>query len=96
MKFPCILAALVLAGCAQVATVTVVKPHLAPVFVPGSPNPASGTVQIVARSRVRMLKAGIAEIGTALQQFGVGSAKVLAKDRSAAQSAPAPPAAPQS
>ena len=43
-----------------------------------------------------MLKAGIAEIGTALQQFGVGSAKVLAKDRSAAQSAPAPPAAPQS
>ena len=43
-----------------------------------------------------MLKAGIAEIGTALQQFGVGSAKVLAKDRAAAQSAPAPPAAPQS
>lgn len=50
------------------------------VFIPGSPNPGSGNVQIVPKDKVRLLNVGLTEIGTALQQWGVGTAKVLAKD----------------
>ena len=52
------------------------------VFVPGSPSPASGNVQIVHKHLVRMLNVRISEIGAALQQLGMGSAKVLAKHQS--------------
>ncbi len=51
------------------------------VFIPGSPNPGNGAVQIVRKDLVRPLNARITEIGTALQQWGHGSAKVLAKHR---------------
>ncbi len=50
------------------------------VFIPGSPNPGSGEVQIVRKDLVRMLNVRVTDIGSALQQWGVGSAKVLAKD----------------
>jgi uncharacterized membrane protein len=53
------------------------------VFIPGSPNPASGNVQIVPKDKVRLLNVRITDIGTALQQWGVGAAKVLAKDAAA-------------
>jgi uncharacterized membrane protein len=49
------------------------------VFIPGSPNPASGNVQIVRKHLVRMLNVRVTDIGVTLQQWGVGSAKVLAK-----------------
>jgi uncharacterized membrane protein len=49
------------------------------VFLPGSPNPASGNVQIVRRDLVRILNVRITDIGSALQQWGMGSEKVLAK-----------------
>jgi uncharacterized membrane protein len=49
------------------------------VFLPGSPNPGSGNVQIVRKDLVRMLNVRITELGSALQQWGMGSAKVLAK-----------------
>lgn len=58
-------------------------------------NPGSGNVQIVPKSRVRMLNVPITDIALALQQLGVGSAKVLAK-HATRQSADTPPAAPQS
>jgi uncharacterized membrane protein len=49
------------------------------VFIPGSPNPASGNVQVVRKHLVRMLNVRVTDIGVTLQQWGVGSAKVLAK-----------------
>jgi uncharacterized membrane protein len=49
------------------------------VFLPGSPNPGSGNVQIVRKNLVRMLNVRMTELGSALQQWGLGSAKVLAK-----------------
>ncbi|MGB8169961.1 MAG: DUF502 domain-containing protein [Chthoniobacteraceae bacterium] len=58
------------------------------IFIPGSPNPASGSVQIVPRDKVRLLNVRITDIGDALQHWGVGTQKVLAKDRAAS-----PPAA---
>ena len=51
------------------------------IFIPGSPNPGSGSVQIVPKEKVRLLNVRITDIGTALQQWGVGAQKVLAKDR---------------
>lgn len=57
------------------------------VFVPGSPNPASGNVQVVRKDLVRLLDLRISDIGSVLQLWGVGSAKILAKhDASAAAS----------
>jgi uncharacterized membrane protein len=53
------------------------------VFIPGSPNPVSGNVQIVRKDLVRMLNVRMTDIGSALQQWGVGSAKVLAKHSTA-------------
>ena len=53
------------------------------VFIPGSPNPGSGNVQIVRKDLVRMLNVRMTDIGSALQQWGVGSAKVLAKHSAA-------------
>jgi uncharacterized membrane protein len=53
------------------------------VYLPGSPNPASGNVQIVQRDLVRLLSVRISSITGALQQWGVGSARVLAKDSAA-------------
>jgi uncharacterized membrane protein len=58
------------------------------IFIPGSPNPGSGSVQIVPQGRVRLLNVRITDIGTALQQWGVGVQKVLAKDRARSQSPP--------
>jgi uncharacterized membrane protein len=54
-------------------------PDCLTVYVPGSPNPGSGSVQIVGKDRVRILNVRMTDIGLALQQWGVGSAKVLAK-----------------
>jgi uncharacterized membrane protein len=53
------------------------------VFVPCSPNPAGGNVQVVRKDLVRMLNVPMKDIGSVLQQCGVGSAKVLAKDNAA-------------
>jgi uncharacterized membrane protein len=53
------------------------------VFLPGSPNPASGNVQIVDKELVRILNVRITEIGSVLKQWGMGSAKVLAKHSAA-------------
>ena len=66
------------------------------VFVPGSPSPASGNVQIVDKRLVRMLNVRLSEIGSALQQLGMGSAKVLAKHSAASfpSSSPSPSAPP--
>lgn len=60
------------------------------VFVPGSPSPASGNVQIVEKRLVRILNVRISDIGSALQQLGMGSARVLAKHHAATPSAPRP------
>jgi len=49
------------------------------IFIPGTPNPGSGTVQIVSRELVRPLNVRITNIAHALQQWGVGSAKLLAR-----------------
>jgi uncharacterized membrane protein len=57
------------------------------VFIPGSPNPASGNVQIVRKSLVRPLKVRLTDISLAQQQWGVGAKKLLAKDTAA----PPPP-----
>jgi len=54
-------------------------PDCLTVYIPGSPNPGSGSVQIVGKNRVRMLNVRMTDIGLALQQWGVGSAKILTK-----------------
>ena len=53
------------------------------VFIPSSPNPGSGNVQIVRKNLVRALNVRITNISSALQQWGMGSAKVLAKHNAA-------------
>lgn len=53
------------------------------VFIPGSPNPASGNVQIVRKDLVRLLNVRMTNVTTVLQQWGVGSAKLLAKHNAA-------------
>jgi uncharacterized membrane protein len=53
------------------------------VFLPGSPNPASGNVQIVHKNLVRMLNVRMTAITAVLQQWGMGSAKVIAKHNAA-------------
>jgi uncharacterized membrane protein len=59
------------------------------VFLPGSPNSASGNVQIVRKDLVRLLNVRITATTAVLQQWGMGSAKVLAKH--AARSPADPP-----
>lgn len=54
------------------------------VFIPGSPSAASGNVQMVPKSMVRRLNVRITEVATVLQQWGVGSAKLLAKSAASA------------
>lgn len=49
------------------------------VFVPDSPNPSSGNVQIVRADLLQPLNVHIADFSLALQQWGVGAANVLAK-----------------
>lgn len=49
------------------------------VFVPETPNPASGTVQFVREDRVRRLPLKLHEVGPLLQHWGVGMKGVLAK-----------------
>jgi uncharacterized membrane protein len=58
------------------------------VFIPGSPNPGSGNVQIVRKDLVRILNVRMTNISSALQQWGVGSAKVLAKHAAATPTTP--------
>jgi hypothetical protein len=58
------------------------------VFIPGSPNTGSGNVQIVRKDLVRMLNVRMTDIGSALQQWRVGSAKVLAKHSAATPANP--------
>ena len=53
------------------------------VFIPSSPNATSGSVQIVRADRLRLLNVRMTDVGKALQQWGVGSAKVLAKSAAA-------------
>jgi uncharacterized membrane protein len=60
------------------------------VFVPGSPNPASGNVQVVRKDLVRMLNVRMHEIGAVMQQWGMGSARVLAKHNAATPGNPHP------
>ncbi|HCN78075.1 MAG TPA: hypothetical protein DIT13_12885 [Verrucomicrobiales bacterium] len=49
------------------------------IFVPETPNPASGTVHIVPKECVRPLHVRITSIATVLQQWGMGSAGLLAQ-----------------
>jgi uncharacterized membrane protein len=58
------------------------------VFIPGSPNPGSGNVQIVRKDLVRILNVRMTDIGVTLQQWGVGAAKVLAKHAAATPANP--------
>ena len=60
------------------------------VYIPGSPNPGSGNVQVVRRHLVRMLNVRMTDITAALHQFGMGSAKVLAKHNAATPADPHP------
>jgi uncharacterized membrane protein len=60
------------------------------VFLPGSPNPASGNVQIVRKDLVRMLNVRMTAATSVLQQWGMGSAKVLAKHNAATPDNPHP------
>jgi len=62
------------------------------VFLPGSPSPASGNVQIVSKDLVRPLNVRLADIATAHQQWGVGVKHLLAKHAAATHS-PLSPAA---
>jgi uncharacterized membrane protein len=48
------------------------------IYIPNSPNPSSGSVRIVKHSLVRELDGHIPDIAAALQQWGMGSAKLLA------------------
>lgn len=49
------------------------------VFIPGSPSAVGGNVQMVPKTQVRRLNVRLTEVATVLQQWGVGSAKLLAK-----------------
>lgn len=60
------------------------------VYIPGSPNPGSGNVQVVRRHLVRMLNVRMTDITGVLHQFGMGSAKVLAKHNAATPGDPHP------
>ena len=60
------------------------------VFLPGSPNPASGNVQIVRKDLVRMLNVRMTTVTSVLQQWGMGSAKLLAKHNAATPDNPHP------
>jgi len=53
------------------------------IYIPGSPNPASGSVQIVLKERVRVLNVGMTDIAGVLHQWGIGSGDVIAKHRAA-------------
>jgi uncharacterized membrane protein len=50
------------------------------IFIPGAPNASSGSVRIVRQNLVRILNVRITEISLALQQWGIGAQKTLAKD----------------
>lgn len=52
------------------------------VFMPGTPNPGSGSVKIVPRELVSPLHVRISSVANALQQWGVGSARLLARHES--------------
>jgi len=65
------------------------------VYIPGSPNPGSGNVQVVRRHLVRMLNVRMTDITAVQQQFGMGSAKVLAKHNAATPDDPHPSGASQ-
>jgi uncharacterized membrane protein len=60
------------------------------VFLPGSPNPASGNVQIVRKDLVRMLNVRMTTVTSVLQQWGMGSAKLLSKHNAATPDDPHP------
>jgi uncharacterized membrane protein len=50
------------------------------IFVPSLPSAAGGSVQIVTREQVRVLNVGLGSIVAALNQWGVGTGKLLRKD----------------
>jgi uncharacterized membrane protein len=52
------------------------------IFMPGTPNPGSGSVKIVPRELVSPLHVRISSIANTLQQWGVGSARLLARHES--------------
>ena len=60
------------------------------VYIPGSPNPGSGSVQVVRRHLVRILNVRMTDITGVLHQFGMGSAKVLKKHNAATPADPHP------
>ncbi|MBL9134078.1 MAG: DUF502 domain-containing protein [Verrucomicrobiaceae bacterium] len=49
------------------------------IFMPGTPNPGSGSVKIVPKELVNPLHVRISTVANALQQWGVGSARLLAR-----------------
>lgn len=52
------------------------------IFMPGTPNPGSGSVKIVPKELVSPLHVRISTVANALQQWGVGSARLLARHES--------------
>jgi len=50
------------------------------IFIPSSPSAASGSVQIVPREQVKILKIGLGSVVSALNQWGVGTGKLLRRD----------------
>ena len=49
-------------------------------FVPSSPSAVSGNVQVVHREKVRMLNIRLGSVVAALNQWGIGTARLLTKD----------------
>ncbi len=52
-------------------------------FIPSSPNPSSGNVQIAQANRVQYLQVPVSTVLAPLQQWGVGAQNVLAKHHGA-------------
>ena len=69
------------------------------IFVPSSPSAASGSVQIVGRDKVTMLNVGLGSVVKVLNQWGVGTGKLLARHtevtRSGAAQQPVRPVSPR-
>ncbi len=49
------------------------------IFIPSSPSAASGSVQIVPKEQVKILKIGLGSVVSVLNQWGVGTSKLLKK-----------------
>ena len=55
--------------------------NLVAVFLPGSPDPRSGTLSYVERDRLQPLKANFKDVSGACRRLGVGTSEMLAARR---------------